>query len=479
MVRGVLVALALLLGARAEAGPVIVLSSGLTTEDAAPTAPLLEALGEDALHGSALRRVLEARLSRGAGPREAPDTARSEVDEGRRLFLEGQFEDAIHRLEAVRAVLERHTTALVGDQDLRGALRRALLLLAHAYLRTGQRAFATERAGEVIRSFPDWDPSQLLLRFGPDLAKLYRDTQRELEGQPRGTLLVSTQTAGCMIYVNERFVGVSTARVKLLPGAYRVYLQDQKKRGRVHRVTVGGARAQASLEVDFELESALAEDGAGLRFEDTATMARREVPLAAAAGRALGASSVLLVGLRRHQGRRTLVGSVISPAGGRAVRSAMIIVEPTPPSTAVVHALARFLVAGDSSAAGLIVTPTQELAAAAAPSGSPPAAQEPGPGFFSARVFKWVTLGLAVGALGAGITLLALDGRGDCEGNRCPESFHTLTPGAVLTGVGGLAAVGSGVLFYLDARGARRERRALVYPLLQPRVAGAAALFRF
>jgi len=105
----------------------------------------------------------------------------------------------------------------------------------------------------------------------------------------------------------------------------------------------------------------------------------------------------------------------------------------------------------------------------------------PRAGFPAARVLKWVALGAAVAGLAAGITLLVLHGRGTCgDPGTCPNRYNTLAAGATLTALGGAAAAASGVLFYLDARRPRAERRAVqLTPSLTAGGAGLSAALRF
>lgn len=112
---------------------------------------------------------------------------------------------------------------------------------------------------------------------------------------------------------------------------------------------------------------------------------------------------------------------------------------------------------------------------------APPDRPAPGPGFFSARVFKWVTLGVAVAGLAAGISLIAIDGQPTCDESfpnmECPEVRDTLAAGAVLTALGGAAGLASGYLFYRDARDGGRS--ATVAPALLPGGVGLAATLRY
>jgi hypothetical protein len=134
----------------------------------------------------------------------------------------------------------------------------------------------------------------------------------------------------------------------------------------------------------------------------------------------------------------------------------------------------------------LVITIPEGLAAPAQAAAIPEEEPEPGIGGDSRAmgIFKWVTLGVAVGGLAAGIPLIAIDGKKTCgapEGVLCPENYATMAPGVALTVVGGLSAVASTVLFVLHAK--KERRRALqataVSPWLTGQGGGISAAFSF
>jgi hypothetical protein len=441
---------------------ILLLSRAGTDEDVSHYVEfLLGTLGERApLHGAALARQIESRLSAGPGPLERVDLA-STVARGRRLFLEGEFPAAIDTLESARRALRGRTALVAADPQLRDAMHSALLLLAHAHLRNDQRDKARSRIIEALRSFPDRDLS--LVQHGPELAAFFREVRRELGRQRQATLHVATRPAGCSVFVNERYVGLSPVRVAgLYPGRYRIYLQRGQELGRVSHVRLSGV--DRLVQIHFGLDTALRTDAApSLRFTDAAAQRRHEAPYAAAVGKALEAPSVLLLGVRRHQGRKALYGATVSAATGAVARAAMVLLEPAPAPPAM-QALGRYLIAGEEGAAVIVLADDRGQA------------RPPRPGFFSARVFKWIALGAAVAALASGITLVVLHGRGTCgEPGTCPDRYNTLVAGATLTAAGGAAAVTSGVLFYLDARRPRAEHAVRLAPSPTPGGAGLSA----
>ena len=438
---------------------------------------MVASMGEDApLHGPALARRVESQLSATPGPPEPGEDPKALVQRGRSQFIEGKFAEAITTLERARSAMLERPALLATNQPLRDALNMALLYLGHACLRTDRGEEATERVGEVVRSFPDKELS--LARYGPELVKLYRRVRREMNQQPRGTLSVKTTPPGCLLFVNERYVGLSPITVEgLHQGRYRVYAQLGQARGRVHRVNVTGQGAQ--LSINFELDHVLVtEPLVGFRYDTVEQMEKREVADGAAVARALDAPTVFLIGFRRHEGHRALLGTVINAATGRVVRSGMITLEPAEPSQATLGAMGSFLLAGKGGS-GVIVRSGGGLMTHGA--AHPARQDDDGPGFFSARVWKWITLGLGVAGVGAGATLIALDGKGTCGDTRCPDAYNTMTPGIATIAVGGAAAVASVVLFILDAReDADAERRALIAPGLLPGGGGGlSATFQF
>lgn len=98
-------------------------------------------------------------------------------------------------------------------------------------------------------------------------------------------------------------------------------------------------------------------------------------------------------------------------------------------------------------------------------------------------VWKWVTLAVGLGAMGAGTALLALDGKETCsreiESYTCDKVYETMTPGIALVTAGTLALGGSLTLFILDARSEQRRARATVGPWMGPGSGGLTATVGF
>lgn len=459
------------LAARAEVQAVLLeVHEGDTAAAArAHVEALVAAMGDDApLASAALRRAIDARFSRSAGPSRLELEPGVLVARGRREFIEGNYARAIALLEQLRQHLLGAVGLLASDQGLRDALHQALLTLAHAYLRNKQPDAATERVSEVIRSYADRDLS--LVRHSPELVRFFRGVRASMDRNKRGSLSVQTRPAGCMVFLNERFIGVSPVRAQnLYPGDYRVYVQRGQRRGRVHTAAVSGEAE--SLTIDAELDSHLqTDDFVGLRFASGGADAQQRLDYAGRVGRALHAPLVILVSLGEHEGRRTLDAEVIATATGRPIRAAQVDLQPAPPTRDTFAALGRFLLAGRRGP-GIIVSRSGEEPGAA------PA--DEGPGFFSARVFKWVSAAASAGALAAGITLIALDGTGTCDaapGAACENVYRTMAPGIALAAGGGALAAAA---IYLFVRDARRTRTPPLAAWIGPGQVGARVAFAF
>ena len=470
--------------ADAEGKPILILShAGAPDEN---TQGQLDAfartLGQHgALWGLSLSKAIEARVSRSPGVLPGADGEMiKQVHNGRRAFINGNFKQAVKLLEPARKALMTAEGRLSSNQSLRGALHTALLMLGHTYLRLNKPEKATEAVSEAIRSFPDRDLS--LVKYAPELVKFYKKVRLQLRKQDRATLRVVTEPAGCMVFINGRYAGMSPARVAdLYPGSYSVYVQRAQQKGRVHQVIMDGSEKQ--LSINFGLDTVLrTKERVAFHFASGQQAKKNEVRYAASVARAVGRTRAILVGIRALDSGRVLRGTLISTDGARVVRSGSISLEPAAPSRATLSSLVDFLVSGKEDPVVTVSGRPGKKAGAmvTAPPANGPQDDRGAPGSWMG-VVKWVALGVAVAGLGAGIPLMALDGQGTCDGgNRCPDNYETLAPGVAVTAVGGAAVVGAVVLFVLDARNKKRARhQAGIAPVLLPGGFGLGATVRF
>jgi hypothetical protein len=189
--------------------------------------------------------------------------------------------------------------------------------------------------------------------------------------------------------------------------------------------------------LSWRLDAALrTSDGAlMLQFESETAREGHEVALAIRMARVVGSDSVVVLGMREKDGRREIVGSLLSLDSGRVSRLATLSLDPVRPGPGGVKALARYLALGEPNDA-------IEVAAVV-----PPAA-EPARGGRS-PVWKWLALGAGTAAVAGGAILIRIDGPIlDEAGDHTTEEYDTAPAGYAVAGVG-LALIATGVVLWL------------------------------
>ncbi len=412
--------------------------------------------GGNPLGGEALARRVEQLVSLPPGAAKEPAGLRDMVQAGRRQFIEGQYKDAIRQLERARKLLRRNAALLATDQGLRNSLHKALLYLAHAYLRDGRTEGAGAIISEVLRSFPDRDLS--MAKYGPELAKFYTEVRRIWIKLPLGKLTVSTEPAGSMVFINEDFKGTSPVTVpKLRAGAYRIYIQNQQLRSRVHPLKLAGGASK--VHVDLALDQAISTMGrVSLIYRDEGMRRAHQASHAARLARALGAKQAILVERATTHGQPVLGATLIDAKESRPLRAAYVAASPAETAGGGIKRLARFISTGRAS---------KDLVVRLAPAAAPPVDRAGKSGGSPYGLLRWISLGVAVAGIAAGATLLALHGDKTCstpEGVLCPETYDTLSGGAALTALGAAAAASAGVFFYLHGKNERPTSAASLAP---------------
>lgn len=437
---------------------------------------VITALGDQApANGSTLQVAIERAISFDAGSVDEPVKPLALIKSGRSAFLQGNYQQAILALSSATRQLSVRDALLARDQQLRGPLQEALFYLAHAHLRANETTKAVAVVTEAIRSFPDNNPN--VSKFAPDLVQLYRRVSLELKRQSHATLSIRSAKPGCLAFVNGRYIGITPTKARgLLPGKYRVYLQRPGATGRVHLTELTTSNREITIEHGLDA-AIVTSPRVGLSYASDAEQRAHEHAHAIAIGRAVDAQEITIIGFVRHMGRRVVQGQVLGVATGRVLRSALLATEPTAPTPAETKALARFLLSGQAGD-GVIIGTARPLT----PTKPPTTSNGNNDSFFRAGIWKWITLGVGVASAGAGIALIALDGKGNCGTERCPDSYNTLAPGIILTAVGGAALVTSVVLFIVDAKQGSSEKAtksALIAPWAGRRSAGVLATWQF
>jgi hypothetical protein len=377
-----------------------------------------------------------SRSGRAAGDEQVAGALRA-VEAGYKKFLSGDFDAAIQEIDRGLAVLRASPAALVGKNDDRRAMvMRGLIGMALAHKRRGRTTQATEAMKELVRSFPQSEVSYK--DYGPETREFFDAVRQDLAREGKGSIAVDLDDDRTVVFVNERYVDAGDARIRdLYPGTYRLFLQQGNRYGRVHDVVVE-AGTTTSVSLSWQLDAVLHTDGAAaLLFDDEAARRDLEARFAIRVARALGAPSVVVLGIRMNRGRRSVVGAFYAADSMRPLRSGAVAVEPVVPGVDRFEALARLLAGEDEAAA--LVSPLSDDGARRAPVAAASRDDRRGGGG-PFRVWKWVTLGAGLGAVAGGATLIALDNAGGArdryERDTSTAGIVTASAGALLTGVG-------------------------------------------
>ncbi len=299
-----------------------------------------------------------------------------------------------------------------------------LLARVSADLRRGRAGDAERAMTELVQRFPDAAPSRS--EHGGDAVELYRRVRRRAEIAGSGRLVVDVSDPNAVVFIDDVFRGVGRVDESVAAGTHAVHVQIGKQAGRVREVMVDAGGA-TRVHVRWDLDRALrtGADWAGLEFErPRESIVDAAAASAVAIARAAGSRTVVLLAIEHTSGAgRVLVGAAIDAGSGRVIRRARAPLS----GDAKVAALARLL-----AGAPLRVAPRQPR-----------------------RWLKWSLAAASLVGLGAGATLIHLDGR--CQqhvvGRPCPVSWQTGPYGWAALGVGLGLGGASAYYFWRDGHG--------------------------
>jgi hypothetical protein len=202
--------------------------------------------------------------------------------------------------------------------------------------------------------------------------------------------------------------------------------------------------------VTWALDASLRTDTDYVGFVFADEQARRDLEpvYASSVARRIDATGVVVVGIRRFRGRRSIVGTVLDLDSGKSVRTGAIAIEPAAPSTADVRALAAFL-AGGRAARGVIVEQARG---------------NTGPTSSTSR-WPWLAIGGGVLALAGGVTLVAIDDPEIQDGARQETFRDSRVPGLVLAAGGAVVTSVGAYLLWRNRRDERATGQATLAPI--------------
>ncbi len=401
--------------------------------------------------GSSLAGQIDAKVSAPAITLEQDRVAEADkfINSGKSQFQQGAFKNAIRDLDHGLKIFDSAPATLARHQNLRDERFEGLLYLALSDKREGKQNEAVRTMAELVRSFPDKDVSNA--KYGPEARSLYQSVKGDLSQQGAGALQVTVDDARTVVFVNERFVGGGTQKVTgLAPGHYRVYVQQGQLSGRLHEVDVE-AGVVATITVSWATDSSLRTAGGKpyLAFDSEKSREDNERTEALRLTRAVGANSVILLGVHEMDGRRSVVGVYLSVESARPVRKGSVAIDPVTPPEDKLRGFGRFL--ADGSNEDVYSVPDKKVAKG----GQHDDRHEPHGRPF--KTWKWVATGAGVAALATGITLIAIDQPAISNGMRNDGVINTKGAGIATTAVGGVLTV-AGIYFWIrDAGDAKRE----------------------
>ncbi len=388
------------------------------------------------------------RLGRaGKLPEQRIAAALAAIKKGHDLWMEGDFRRAAELLAPAIADLQASPATFASKPELRSEIRRGLVALALAHHRMRAAEDATAAMAEVVRSFADQPFDRVT--FGPEAHGLYQSVAATLRRSAPGKLRVSVNDDAATILVNERFAGVGAVALDgVIPGRYRVYAQKGDHPGRLHLVDVAAGGTVETM-IDWKLDSRLrsGQDHVGLVFADTTEQTADEATRATQIARLLGASAVVVLRAGTEDGRRVVVGTRYSLDTAQPLRSARLLLEPTPPGKGALIALARFLL-GDPPSRDLDVLAPRDATVIT----DEPTHRDDRGGRRRSGAWKWVALAGGAAAIGTGVYLVSIDGPiKDANGDFTPDQYDTRLPGIVSIAAG-TALVATGIVLWVFER---------------------------
>ncbi|MCX5743280.1 MAG: hypothetical protein NT062_12370 [Proteobacteria bacterium] len=440
--------------------------------------PLLDTLAKDGFStGSDVNRKYETEVSRPSLDKQGlPLDFARQIDAGFDEWRNGKYSDAIGILAPLVDLAAKNAGAFADSPGSRDALRKAEITIALSHDGLGDARSADAAFLEIMRSFPE---ERLAAgTYGSAANKRFDELKRRAA---RGRLTVTTTNDAAVIYIDEHIETVgTTSKDGIVAGEYRVFAQLGKQKSRTHTVIVppnGDARLTIDVALDQTVRTA---SWTGLVFAEPAERAAAEPVHAAAFAKAIHATSIAVVGIDQTAAGTSVIGALVG-TDGKVIRWASVPV--TKASKDQLKKLAKFIV-GEDSGEGLDL---QQPAITTAKGDALPGPREHDP----ARApldpdgrwggWKWIAAVAAIGALGTGGYLLAIDNtcpHAQPAGTLCADLYETRTSGLVALGGGALIG-GLAVYLFVSDGGHGHDPHRATGARLTPTRGGALASYAF
>lgn len=269
-----------------RAEPVFEVYDGKRTSDAATVVvPVLRELMRrgQATDLAAIERATDGRLPRdgASNPNVSAAQIRARFDAAHRKVVGStsekyDYKEAVKLYEEAFRLAYDNPATVVSAADAAQWLTKAYVSYAFALKREGKPEAAREAMREQIRSFADLPVDSDV--YGPDAYELYKQTRKELDAAPHGTLLVSVNRADAVVTIDEvgRGRGASL-EANVVAATYRVLVQVGAV-SRRYLVKIDPARLQhAELRIDWDVDSRITATEQWAGIEGSAALSQSQI----------------------------------------------------------------------------------------------------------------------------------------------------------------------------------------------------------
>lgn len=223
------------------------------------------------------------------------------VAQGDKLIYTSQVQKAIKLLREAKSQLREIVQNITLNAKVRKDYFTTQMLLVRSYMENGNKPKAREIMAEIVRQFEDEYPVTTE-NYHPKVVELYKDVFRGLKDKRTASLTITTNPAGCTVYINGRAMRQKTPFTYkgLYPGNLHIQVRKGDLQSMVRKVQVG-PKSSKKADVDLEYESAMSFNAQqfGLTFSNAASMKTNMMNYGAKLGKFLQVDYVVMVGVRK------------------------------------------------------------------------------------------------------------------------------------------------------------------------------------
>jgi hypothetical protein len=219
----------------------------------------------------------------------AQEIPEQKIDEGRKLYTDGQGAIAAHELQtAVRKLTQSidvltHVLPFIKKQEL----AEAMMALAVAQHQLGEKKASHATLIKLYTWRPDFKID--IAKFPATIVAPGEEARKEVEAMKRGSIEIETEPPAASAYVDGKYVGVTPCPAEgLTIGEHFVTLKKERYRKAVTPATVSG-RVEQVVKVELE------RSGKALLVEQAMAAAEREMGAAKLSAATADLEKVLFV----------------------------------------------------------------------------------------------------------------------------------------------------------------------------------------